>query len=181
LNSAPIICFHRHSRIVRRKTAIGGQLSGLSRHSGWRRPRSMVSAMSRRDRSGQAVQSDRTAPSAHRRRSRTTSAPAGDLLTSSFAFIDIPGSFVKKPLSSVSLQLSAAMQDGADPGVWGLRCPEGTGQAKHDNLTDLRLRRIADVQKQCLRQPATQHSITIVAYDFGFVKRQQVPLYSLGL
>ena len=33
------------------------------------------------------------------------------------------------------------------PDVWGLRCPEGTGQGERSGLTDLRLRRIADVQK----------------------------------
>jgi hypothetical protein len=45
------------------------------------------------------------------------------------------------------------MWAGADPEVWGLRCPEGTGQSKRYNLTELRLRRIADVQEQRLRQP----------------------------
>jgi len=134
-------------------------------------------------------------------------------LTSSFVFIDIPGSFVEKLLSAVSFQLSAGMSDGADSEVWGLRCPEGIGQGSRYKLTDLRLRRIADVQKQRLRQPemaifcfhrhsrfvpsifvkpafrsapyqvrksgATHHPLSIVAYVFGFVKRQQVPLYSL--
>jgi hypothetical protein len=54
----------------------------------------MWSAISRR---AMSVQSDLTAPSAHRRRSKATSAPARlDFLTSSFVFIDIPGSVVKK-------------------------------------------------------------------------------------
>ena len=39
------------------------------------------------------------------------------------------------------------------PDVWGLRCPEGTGQGQRHILTGQRLRRIADIQKQCLRQP----------------------------
>jgi hypothetical protein len=39
------------------------------------------------------------------------------------------------------------------PEVWGLRCPEGTGHGMRCNLPELRLRRIADVQKQRLRQP----------------------------
>ena len=41
------------------------------------------------------------------------------------------------------------------PDVWGLRCPEGTGQGDRHNLTELRPRRIADVQRQRLRQPPT--------------------------
>src|SRR5271157_2472862 len=45
--------------------------------------------MSRRDRSGSAVQFDPTAPSAYRRRSRATSAPDLDFLPLSFVFIDI--------------------------------------------------------------------------------------------
>jgi hypothetical protein len=36
-----------------------------------------------------------------------------------------------------------------------LRRPEGASQGKRHNLTSLRLRRIADVQKQRLRQPMT--------------------------
>jgi hypothetical protein len=42
----------------------------------------------------------------------------------------------------------------ADPDVWGLRCPEGACKGKRCNGLELRLRRIADVQKQHLRQPA---------------------------
>ena len=45
---------------------------------------------------------------------------------------------------------------GADPEVRGLRCPGGTGQDKRYKLTELRLRRIADVHKQRLRQPDTE-------------------------
>ena len=41
------------------------------------------------------------------------------------------------------------------PEIWGLRCPEGTGQDQRRNLAGLRLRRIADIQEQCLRQPLT--------------------------
>jgi hypothetical protein len=58
------------------KVAFSRHLSALSKAIlGWRRPRRVGSAMSRRDRPSQAVQSDRTAPSAHHRRSDTTSAP----------------------------------------------------------------------------------------------------------
>jgi len=63
--------------------------------------------MSRRDRLSQAGQFARPAPSAHRRSSRATSAPALDFLTLSFVFIDILGSFVEKQLSALSFQLSA--------------------------------------------------------------------------
>jgi len=64
----------------------------------------------------------------------------------SFVFIDILALFPSKPALNRIIP-------GADPEVWGLRCPEGTGQGKRHNLTELRLRRIADVQKQRLRQP----------------------------
>jgi len=60
--------------------------------------------------------------------------------------------------SAVSAQLSAlsrAGQAGANPRGWGLRGPEGTGQGEGGNLPELRLRRIADVPKQRLRQPTT--------------------------
>jgi hypothetical protein len=74
----------------------------------------------------------------------------------SFVFMDILALFPKKHLSTISFQLPAMpFQDGADPDVWGLRCPEGTGQADRHNLTELRLRRIADVRGQRLRQPPT--------------------------
>src|SRR5271157_3344581 len=59
----------------------------------------------------------------------------------SFVFIDILALFPR------------LLPAGADPEVWGLRCPERTGQDNWYNLTELRLRRNADVQKQRLRQP----------------------------
>ena len=58
-------------------------------------------------------------------------------------------------VSNQPLAVSPTIQAGADPEVRGLRCPEGTGQDKRHNLTELRLRRIADVQKQRLRQSMT--------------------------
>ena len=70
--------------------------------------------------------------------------------------MDILALFPAKHLSTISFQLPALpFPDGADPAVWGLRCPEGTGQADRHNLTELRLRRIADVRGQRLRQPPT--------------------------
>jgi hypothetical protein len=55
--------------------------------------------------------------------------------------MDILALFPKKHLSTISFQLPAMpFPDGADPGVWGLRCPEGTGQADRHNLTEMRLR-----------------------------------------
>jgi hypothetical protein len=57
-------------------------------------------------------------------------------LTSSFFFIDILALFAKKLRSTITFQLPATpFPDDADPGVWGLRCPEGTGQAERHNLT----------------------------------------------
>ena len=82
-----VFCFHRHSRIVPRKTALKHQPSATA--SGWRRPGCVGSAMSRRDRSGHVLQSSPVAPSAHRRRSKTTSAPAHDFFTEPFVFIYI--------------------------------------------------------------------------------------------
>jgi hypothetical protein len=92
-------------------------------------------AMSRRDRSGRAAQSGRTAPSAPRRRSKATSAPAIDLSTQSFVFIDILALFRQKQLSAGSLQLSAKPSGWRRPRCVGLQCPEGTGQAERHNLT----------------------------------------------
>jgi len=62
--------------------------------------------------------------------------------------------------SKISFQWAASSSQprhlaGADPDVWRLRCPEGTGRGERCNLPELRLRRIADVQKQRLRQPRT--------------------------
>ncbi len=77
-----VLCFHRHSRFV--------PLVLMGRP----RPHCMGSAISRR---AMSVQSDLTAPSSHRRRLKATTAPARlDFLTSSFVFIDIPGSAVEK-------------------------------------------------------------------------------------
>ena len=57
-------------------------------------------------------------------------------------------------LCSGEKQLSATPCPASrNPQVWGLGCPGGTGRGKRDKLTELRLRRIADVQKQRLRQP----------------------------
>jgi len=88
---------------------------------------------------------------------------------------------------ALSRQLSALSQATArlaqTPAVRGLRCPGGTGQ--WNTLTKLRLRRIADVQKQRLRQPSPAdeflpHSeamtLSSVAYAMVFVKRQDVHL-----
>jgi len=72
-----------------------------------------------------------------------------DILSSSFVFIDILGSFVKIQLSATPFRLAQT------PDVWGLRSPAGTGYSKGGNLHGLRLWRNADVQKQRLRQPAT--------------------------
>ncbi|SPE26414.1 exported hypothetical protein [Acidobacteriia bacterium SbA2] len=86
----------------------------------------------------------------------------------SFVFIDILALFPQKS----SFQLSAApLLAGADPVVWGLRSPEGTGQNKRCNLTKLRLRRIADVQKQRLRQPTTFYRTLCFHRHSRFVPR----------
>jgi hypothetical protein len=76
--------------LFRRKAAFSRQLSALSRTIGaGADPACLGSAMSRRDKSGHSALFDRTAPSAHRRRSKTTSARAHDFFTRSFVFIDI--------------------------------------------------------------------------------------------
>ena len=54
-----------------------------------------------------------------------------------------------------ALTSSHAIPGWRKPYCVGLRCPGGTGQAERRNLTELRLRRIADVQRQRLRQPST--------------------------
>ena len=94
-------------------------------------PRCLGSAMSRRDRSGQVARLDRTAPSAHRRRSKTTSAPAHDFFAESFVFIDILALF--PPKTCPEPRQSGLAQT---PALWGLRCPEGTGEGKRHNLTE---------------------------------------------
>ena len=74
----------------------------------------------------------------------------------SFVFIDILALFRQK--TSLNNQLSAPatpFPDGSDPDVWGLRCPEGTGQGARHNLAELRLRRIADVQRHRMYQPVS--------------------------
>ena len=84
----------------------------------------------------------------------STSQPL-NFLSLSFVFIYILALFPRKlVLSSQLSALSYPIQAGADPGVRGLRCPEGTGQGKGGNLPELRLRRMTDVQKQRLRPPA---------------------------
>ena len=70
--------------------------------------------MSRRDRPGQAIQSDRTAPSADCRRSKATSAAVPDNLSFPFVFINIPGSFV---------QIRVEQSRVKSRGVTSRRCP----------------------------------------------------------
>jgi hypothetical protein len=101
--------------------------------------------MSRRDRPGQAAQSDRTAPSAHRRRSKATSAPAHDDFTESFVFIDILGSLVE-------------FCRGSPSGCPAARRPE----SKTDKKAAVPL------------SPSEALTLSIVAYDFAPVKRQNV-------
>jgi len=69
--SKAILCFHRHSRFVpvERLLLTTPIAAGAD-------PCCVGSAVSRRDRSGLVAQYDRTAPSAHCRRSKATSAPA---------------------------------------------------------------------------------------------------------
>jgi len=68
---------------------------------------------------------------------------------SSLVFIDILALFRQySPRTHAS-------QAAADPEVWGLRCPEGTGRGERCNLPELRLRRISDVPKQRLRHHTT--------------------------
>jgi len=151
-----VLCFHRHSRFVPQKASLNNQLSARSRAiPGWRRPRCVGSAMSRRDRSGQAAESDRAAPSAHRKRSKanlshppTTPTPphrrrgarasppcvrrvrGGRLLHRSFVFIDILALFPKKHLSTIGFQLPAVpFPDGADPALWVRDVPKGQVRA----------------------------------------------------
>ena len=69
--------------------ALFPRLSTLNGQSGWRRPRLVGSAMSRRDRSPVAVQFNRIAPPARRRPSGSSSLPAQDFLPLCFVFIDI--------------------------------------------------------------------------------------------
>jgi hypothetical protein len=52
------------------------------------------------------------------------------------------------------------------PEIWGLRCPEGTGQDQRRNLTGPRLRRIAGIQEQCLRQLLTVCPLPVFSYRF---------------
>jgi hypothetical protein len=54
---------------------------------------------------------------------------------------------------------------GADPDVWGLRCPEGTGQGRSAKLAGLRLRRIADIPVRRLRQPGDFLTSSFVFID----------------
>jgi len=115
-SSAPtaVLCFHQHSRFVPSK--ISCQRSAFSsqpRRSGWRKSPRLGSAGSRRDRSGRGGQSARTAPSAHRRRSKATSASAHDLVLSfhrHFRFVRSNSAF-----SNQLSALSHAGQAGADP------------------------------------------------------------------
>ena len=79
----------------------------LAKPFGWRRPRCVGSAMSRRDRSRRGGQFARTAPSVHRRRPGATSAPAHDFLSLSFVFIYILALFPQISLSAFNFQLSA--------------------------------------------------------------------------
>ena len=68
-----------------------------------------------------------------------------DCCTDPFVFIDILALFPKIHLSTISFHLSATpFPDGADPAVWGLRCPEGTGQGERHNLTPRSVRASAD-------------------------------------
>jgi hypothetical protein len=68
-----------------------------------------------------------------------------DFLTLSFVFIYIPGSFVEKQLAAVSLQrLGAPFGMAQTPRRGVCDVPKGQATAKWYNLTDLRLRRIAD-------------------------------------
>ena len=130
-----ILCFHRHSRIARRFFECGSAEVGAF----YPPPQSFLAAFVRR--TSPAIAASRGGVE-HRGRS-------SDILSLCFVFIDILALFPKKHLSTISFQLAAApFRDGADPDVWGLRCPEGTGQGKRQNLTEPRLRRIANVQRQ---------------------------------
>jgi len=72
-----ILCFHIHSGFVPSKINLGGHLSALSYPiQAAADPRCAGSAMSQRDRAREGGQSARTAPPAHRRRLKATSAPA---------------------------------------------------------------------------------------------------------
>ena len=67
---------------------------------------------------------------------------------------------------------------GADPDVWGLRCPEGTGEGRRRNFKaemregDGTSRSIASQSRGRPELPKPR-KIIILAYQFPFVKRQR--------